>query len=187
MVEEWQVLERRPSADYKIFQIETKKVRSPRTNGVMDVQAIHFPDWVVVLPVTKDKKIVMVRQYRHGTEQISLELPGGLIDPDDASPQSAGLRELVEETGYRAKMVTSLGVIYPQPAVLSNRCYFYLAQDVEPAGPMDLGEGEDIGLELVPLSSMAEKISRCEIDNAMTIVAFSFYRNDDFRSKEGCS
>lgn len=183
MIETWQVLERRQAADFRLFQVETKKVRSPRTKAVMDVQAIHFPDWVVVLPITLDQKVVMVRQYRHGNEKICMELPGGLVDPEDDSPLSAVGRELSEETGYTAKEIVKLGETYPQPAVLSNRCFFYLAEDVRPVGKVSLDPGEDIGLDLVPLNTIAEKIKCLDIDNAMTILAFSYFFNRDFRSK----
>lgn len=183
MVKDWQVLERRRTEDYQLFQIETKKVRSPRTHAEMKVQAIHFPDWAVVLPITPDKKVIMVHQYRHGNERISLELPGGLVDADDESPKSAVKRELMEETGYGAQEIIRIGEAYPQPAVLSNRCFFYLATEVTPVGGMALDAGEDIGLDLVPLDSIAERISCQEIDSAMTILAFSYFFNGDIRLK----
>ncbi len=183
MVKDWQVLERHRTEDYRLFQIETKKVRSPRTHAEMEVQAIHFPDWVVVLPITMDQKVVMVRQYRHGNEKICLELPGGLVDPEDDSPLSAVGRELSEETGYVAKKIVRLGKTYPQPAVLSNRCFFYLAEDVTPVGQVSLDAGEDIGLVLVPLDTITDKIRCLDIDNAMTILAFSYFFNSDFRTE----
>ena len=67
----------------------------------------------------------MVNQYRHGIEQVGLELPGGLVDPQDASPEVAARRELLEETGYQAAGLIKIGECYPQPAVLSNRCFFF--------------------------------------------------------------
>jgi len=175
MVEEWMVLKRRMVADYQLFQIEEKNVKSPRTGAVMAVQAIHFPDWVVVLPITSDQTVVMIHQYRHGNEKICLELPGGLVDADDDSPETTVHRELLEETGYRSKRIVKVGETYPQPAVLSNRCSFYLAKDVEQVGKMSLDAGEDISLVHVPIDAIPSKIKRREIDNAMTILAFYYY------------
>jgi len=175
MVEEWMVLKRRMVADYQLFQIEEKNVKSPRTGAVMAVQAIHFPDWVVVLPITSDQTVVMIHQYRHGNEKVCLELPGGLVDPDDDSPETTVHRELLEETGYRSKRIVKIGEAYPQPAVLSNRCSFYLANDVEQVGKMSLDAGEDISLVHVPIDAIPSKIKRREIDNAMTILAFYYY------------
>lgn len=175
MVQQWTVLKRQMTADYRLFQIEEKKVRSPRTGAVMDVQAIHFPDWVVVLPITGDQKVVLIHQYRHGNEKINLELPGGLVDLGDDSPEKAVHRELLEETGYHSKRIVEIGQTYPQPAVLSNKCIFYLAKDVEQVGKMSLDAGEDISLCHVPIDAIPSKIKRREIDNAMTILAFSYY------------
>lgn len=175
MVQEWTVLKRRMAADYRLFQIEEKKVKSPRTGAVMDVQAIHFPDWIVVLPVTSDQTVVMIHQYRHGNEKICLELPGGLVDPDDDCLETTVHRELLEETGYRSKRIVKIGETYPQPAVLSNRCIFYLANDAEQIGKMSLDAGEDISLVHVPIHAIPSKIKRQEINNAMTILAFSYY------------
>ena len=175
MVQEWMVLKRRITANYPLFQIEEKNVRSPRTGAAMNVQAIHFPDWVVVLPITKDQTVIMVNQYRHGNEKICLELPGGLVGRDDDSPETAVHRELLEETGYRSKQIVKIGETYPQPAVLSNRCIFYLANDIEQVGKMSLDAGEDISLVHIPIDAIPSKIKRQEIDNAMTILAFSYY------------
>jgi len=175
MIQEWLVLKRRMTANYPLFQIEEKNVRSPRTGAVMDVQAIHFPDWVVVLPITRDQTVIMIHQYRHGNEKICLELPGGLVDSDDDSPKTTAQRELLEETGYRSKQIVKIGETYPQPAVLSNRCSFYLANDVERVGEMSLEAGEEISLVHIPINAIPSKIKRQEIDNAMTILAFSYY------------
>lgn len=175
MIRKWEILARQTVEDHRLFKIEGKKVRSPRTGVVMDVQAIHFPDWVVVLPITSDQTVVMIHQYRHGNEKICLELPGGLVDPDDDSPETAVHRELLEETGYRTKRTIKMGETYPQPAILSNRCFFFLAKEIERVGKMALDEGEDISLINVPMTDIRAKIRQGEIDNAMTVLAFSYY------------
>ena len=175
MIQEWMVLKRRITVNYPLFQIEEKNVKSPRTGAVVNVQAIHFPDWVVVLPITGDQTVIMIHQYRHGNEKICLELPGGLVDRDDDSPKTTAQRELLEETGFRSKQIVKIGETYPQPAVLSNRCSFYLANDVEQVGEMSLETGEDISLVHIPINAIPSKIKQREIDNAMTILAFSYY------------
>ncbi len=141
----------------------------------MDVQAIHFPDMAVVLPLTDDRTVVMIHQYRHGSEQICLELPGGLVDLDDDCPETSARRELMEETGYRADRIIRMGTVYPQPAVLSNRCFLFLASNVQPMGDLALDAGEDIGRVTVPIKEIPDKIRQGEIDNAMTVLAFSYY------------
>jgi len=118
-----------------------KKVRSPRTGEIREVQALQFPDWVLILALTPQEEVVMVRQYRHGTEQVCLELPGGLVDPDDDSPELSARRELLEETGYQADEITLLGECFPQPAILSNKCFFYLAENAAQIQSQDLDAG----------------------------------------------
>ena len=87
MIRNWEVLSRTLVNDFGIVKIHTKQARSPRTGDVRDILAIDFPDWALVLAITPKKEVVMVNQYRHGIEQVCLELPGGLIDPQDASPE----------------------------------------------------------------------------------------------------
>ena len=129
MIIEWAVLKRQQVADYKLFSLHKKQVRSPRTGEIRQMLALQFPDWVLTLALTSQQEVIMVRQYRHGTEQVCLELPGGLVDPDDASPESSAQRELLEETGFSASNIRLIGECYPQPAILNNRCFFYLAED----------------------------------------------------------
>ena len=100
MIKDWEVLNRRLVNDFGIVKIHTKQARSPRTGDVRDILAIDFPDWALVLAITPPKEVVMVNQYRHGIERVCLELPGGLIDPQDPSPDVAAGRELLEETGW---------------------------------------------------------------------------------------
>ncbi len=175
MIKHWEILNRKTLHDFKLMQIEAKKVRSPRTGNAADVLAIHFPAWVVVLAITAAKEVVMVRQYRHGTEKIHLELPGGLIDPDDASPMVAAQRELLEETGYRAQDVRIIGECFPQPAILSNRCFICLAVDAEYKQDQTLDEGEDIEVITIPFVEILSKIDSNEIDNGMTLLAFFYF------------
>ncbi|MDH4207517.1 MAG: NUDIX hydrolase, partial [Anaerolineae bacterium] len=131
-------------------------------------------DWVNVIPLTPDKQVVMVRQYRHGSREVTLEIPGGLASPDD-SPEDAARRELLEETGYEAEQLVFLGSACPQPAILDNRSITYVAKDVRLVRDPHLDETEDIELVLVPLSEIAELISSGQINNAMVVVAFYWY------------
>jgi 8-oxo-dGTP pyrophosphatase MutT (NUDIX family) len=166
LIQDWTILNRNRIADFKIFQIEKKQVRSPRTGEIREIQAIRSPGWVLVLGLTPQAEVVMVRQYRHGTEQICLELPGGLVDADDASAALSAQRELLEETGYKAQELELMGECFPQPAILSNRCFFYLARN---------DAGEDIEVLTVPLKSISSKIETKEINHGMVLLAFFFF------------
>ena len=175
MIKKWDVQARQPDLDYGLFKVWKNQARSPRTGLVNEVLSLEFPDWVLVVPVTPDKEIVMVRQYRHGNEEICLELPGGLVDARDRSPEEAARRELIEETGFRADQLIKLGECFPQPAILSNRCYFYLAIDVEIIGEPDLDAGEDIEIVMVPPEHVLERLENGSITNGMVQLAISFY------------
>ena len=175
MIRDWEVLKRKLVNDFGIVKIHTKQARSPRTGEVRNILAIDFPDWALVLAITPEKEVVMVNQYRHGIEQVCLELPGGLIDPGDPSPEVAAWRELLEETGYQASGLVRLGECYPQPAVLSNRCFFFLADNAEQVQEPQMDEGEDIEILKVPLEDIRSMISKGEINHGMVLLAFYYF------------
>jgi 8-oxo-dGTP pyrophosphatase MutT (NUDIX family) len=175
MIREWEVISREVVNDFGIVQIHKKQARSPRTGDVRDILAIDFPDWVLVLAITPEKEVVMVRQYRHGIERICLELPGGLVDPGDASPAVAAKRELLEETGYQSVEFVPIGECYPQPAVLSNRCFFFLAKNAQKVQEPELDAGEDLEILTTPLKEISSKITNKHINHGMVCLAFQFY------------
>ena len=116
----------------------------------------------------------MVRQYRHGTREITLEIPGGLVEHQD-NPEEGALRELSEETGYRAGSVVSLGYVHPNPAIQNNRCYTFLAENVYPSGGQQQDDREDIEVVLKPLLEIPSLIRTGAITHALVIAAFYRY------------
>ena len=175
MIRDWPVISREQVGDFRLFSLTKKKVRSPRTGEIREVQALQFPDWVLILALTPQEEVVMVRQYRHGTEQVCLELPGGLVDPGDHSPELSARRELLEETGYQANEITLVGECCPQPAIMTNKCLFYLAQNVVRVQTQNLDAGEDIEILVIPLKEIPAKIREAEIDHGMVLLAFFFF------------
>ena len=183
MIRDWEILSREQVEDFGIFQIHKKRVRSPRTGEISEALSAQFSDWVLVLALTSQNEVVMVNQYRHGVEQVCLELPGGLIDPNDDAPEVSASRELLEETGYKAGRLTCIGECFPQPAILSNKCYFYLAEDAVSVQAQELDAGEDIENVKIPLKSIPARIASREINHGMVLLAFFFY--EMHRSKGG--
>ncbi len=139
-----------------------------------DFYIIESQDWINIIPVTPDRRVALVRQYRHGSREITLEIPGGLVDPGEDS-EGAARRELLEETGYRSEEWIKVGEVNPNPAIFSNRCHTYLARNVKKIGPPSFDQTEEIETVLVPISDLPELIRTGKIDHAIVISAFSLF------------
>ncbi len=107
-----------------------------------DYIIMNAPDWAIVIP-EKDDNFLMVKQWRHGEAALSVEFPGGVIDEGE-TPQQAAIRELEEETGYKAGKLTELGTVNPNPALFSNHVHFFLASDLQATGKQKLDSDEFI-------------------------------------------
>lgn len=173
-VTRWPLVNSCPGPSYRVFSIRTDTARSPRTGREHDFYILESADWVNVIPLRSDGQVVMVRQYRHGIREFTLELPGGLVNPGD-TPLDAARRELLEETGYQAEEITLLGAAHPQPAILANRHHTFLATNVWQTTALNLDEGEDVQVVLLPLSEVQRRIAGGEITNGMVILAFYWY------------
>ncbi len=174
MPKPWPLIRSRPNRSYHVFSVRTDTACCPRTGQEHDFYILESQDWINVIPLTPDEQVVMVKQYRHGTREITLEIPGGLVDAGD-TPADAARRELLEETGYEAKEVLFLGSACPQPAILNNRSITYLARDVRKVQAPQLDDTEDIEIVLVPLSEIPDLIRKGDINNAMVILSFYWY------------
>jgi ADP-ribose pyrophosphatase len=173
MIKKWKLLSSIIDRDYRVFKVRIEEAVSPRTAGVGQFYTIESNHWVNVVAVTPDQQVVMIRQYRHGSRGITLEIPGGLVEEDD--PGDAAERELLEETGFSGKSRKLIGSTNPNPAIFSNLCYTYLVLDAVKTSPLSLDDNEDIDVELVPLASIPGLIADGTIDHALVIVAFHFY------------
>ena len=127
---------------------------------------IECVDWAQILPITTDDEAVLVRQYRHGTQRITLEMPGGMIDPGE-DPATAALRECLEETGYRVREARPLGIVTPNPALFSNKLHaFYATGAVAERAVQNTGS-EVTEVVLVPMADMEDLLASGEIDHAL--------------------
>jgi 8-oxo-dGTP pyrophosphatase MutT (NUDIX family) len=167
----WDILSSTLDKSYRVFSLRTDCARSPRTGEAHDFYVIESSDWVNVIPVTPDNRVVLIEQYRHGTRDITLEIPGGLIESSE-SPQEAAGRELREETGFHEGEMVPLGWVHPNPAIQGNRCYTFLARNVVAASDQMLDEKEDISIRLYPLDEIAALIRSGAISHALIIAAF---------------
>jgi len=174
MIEPWEKLDSQYLGDFRIFRIRQDTSRSPRTGQPHRFFVLESPDWVNVIPLTPEGNVIMIRQYRHGTEDVTLEVPGGMVDATDADPSVSAARELREETGYEVEAIIHLGSVAPNPAFLNNRCHSYLALGVHPVHEVALDGAEDIAFEEVPLAAIPDLIRAGAITHSLTITAFHY-------------
>ncbi len=196
----WRVTSRRLPFEHPLFNLEVRTVvpndevsepqdASARDGGEpdhresRDVLVLDCADWVNVVAVLetpgKADQVVLIRQWRYGSEDWTLEIPGGIVDPGE-DPADAASRELEEETGYRAGRIERLGQVSPNPAIQSNRCTTFLATNLERVGE-PVGDGsEEIEVVLGPLASVPSQIREGVISHALVVAAFQFF--DLYRS-----
>lgn len=174
MPEPWPLKRSRLDKSYHVFSVRTDTASCPRTGHEHEFHVLESPDWVNVIALTPDEQVVLVRQYRHGSRRLCLEIPGGLAESGDTAEEAAR-RELLEETGYEASDLVFLGSACPQPAILDNRSITYLARDVRHVQTAELDATEDIEVVLVPVSEIPHLVRTGEITNAMVILAFYWY------------
>lgn len=159
----WKILESRHP--FPKFRMDTCELPSGRPYKAF---VLEFDAWANVVAITKKNEVVLVRQYRHGVQEISLELPGGVVDAGE-DPLEGVRRELLEETGYGGGTVVEVGRIYPNPAIQQNTLYCYLATDVEWVGEQHLDESEEIEVALVPLDEMIEMVQQGSLRHALNV------------------
>ena len=175
MIKPWPIIESTKGPDMGLFCIRINRCRSPRTGQEHDFYVIDSPNWVQIIPITPEDRLVMIRQYRHGCARIFLELPGGLIDKADLSHHQTAKRELLEETGYLAEDLSLLTRVYPQPAVLNTMGLTYLARGVERIAGPKLDVAEDIEVCLLELQRIPDMIRSGEINHGQTVMALGLY------------
>lgn len=174
-VKHWPVVSTRPMANYRIFSLRADLKINPRTGDRHDFFVIECPDWVNVVAITPDSRLVMVEQFRHGTNTVELEIPGGMMDPHESDPVAAGLRELREETGFEGSGARLIGRIFPNPAIQSNTCHTLLVEDCQLRHSTEFDQTEDIHIRLVPVDAIPELLSSGRIRHSLVMVALSHY------------
>jgi 8-oxo-dGTP pyrophosphatase MutT (NUDIX family) len=158
-------------ADCRVFRVRRDVSRSPRDGRAHDFYVIEAPDWINVIPLTADEEVVMIEQYRHGTGEVTLEIPGGMVDPGESPPETAA-REMLEETGYAAREVVALGSLHPNPAIQNNRIHTFLAAGAEFTRAPVFDGTEQTVVRLVPLARVPSLIADGTITHSLVVSGF---------------
>ena len=169
----WKEVETEFLQDCRVFSVSRTTAVSPQDDTRHPFYRIDSVDWVNIVPLTSQDEVVMVKQFRHGLREITLEIPGGMVDPGE-KPEEAALRELLEETGYRAREVRKLGSVNPNPALFGNRLHTFLAEGCEYVAEVANDEREETVVELVPRRRLRELVMEGQIDHALVLATLHF-------------
>ena len=171
MIRPWKKVRSKPLGDFRIFKLRSDISISPRTGKEHDFFVLDSVHWVNVIALTPDRKLVMVEQFRHGSNTVELEIPGGMMDPGETDPVATAVRELREETGYEGGNPRLLGKIWSNPAILSNITYTVLIEDCRLKNKVDWDHAEDLATRLVPVADLTKLVADEKIGHSLVVVA----------------
>ena len=175
MIRPWKKIRSTPIGDFRIFTMRSDVKKSPRTGEEHDFYVIDAVNWVNVIAVTPDQQLVMIEQYRHGSDTVELEIPGGMMDPGETDPVVSAVRELREETGYEGENARVLGRIWSNPAILSNRTITVLIENCRLKHEVDWDFGEDLATRLVPAAEIPGLVAGEKIGHSLVVAALYYF------------
>jgi 8-oxo-dGTP pyrophosphatase MutT (NUDIX family) len=169
----WIRRDSRVVAKTAIFDLLGVTYHHPVRETTREFVCIDAPDWVNVVAITKQGQVIMVRQFRYGTNDFSTEIPGGVMEKGE-DPVTAGARELAEETGYAGK-ASLLGSLHPNPAFQNNRFHAVLVEDAELVHPLDWDADEELSCSLMSLPELQQAILEGRVTHSLTVCALMLY------------
>ena len=175
MIKPWQKISSKPIGDFRIFKLRSDVCLSPRTGEEHDFYVLDSVNWVNVIALTPDRQLVMIEQFRHGSNTVELEIPGGMMDAGEADPVTTAVRELREETGYEGENARRLGKIWSNPAILSNRTFTVLIENCRLKHEVAWDHSEDLATRLVPVAEIPKLIADEKIGHSLVVVALCHF------------
>ncbi len=172
----WTLKSRKTVFSTRVFDIDELKSLSPNGEpGTFTV--MNAPDWAIIIPVLQkddEDHFVMVRQWRHGSQELSLEFPGGVFEPGENN-RKAAVREMQEETGFTADKMEYAGTMSPNPAIMSNRVHFFIARELTNTGRQHLDADAFVDIEIIPAKEVIQGMGRPPYIHALMASALCFY------------
>lgn len=179
--ERWRTVSKKTLADCRVFEV-TERESESESGQTASFYVIESPEWVNIVPVTADGEVVLIEQYRHGTEEVTLEIPGGLIDEGESPAECAG-RELTEETGYTGGELIYLGFSWPNPAIQSNRIHHFAALGCTDGAAQKFDEHESIRVRRVPVGELTGLVEAGAISHSLVLAGLLKFQNYMARRK----
>ena len=174
-VQKWENRGRQLISDHRIFKIREDKTVNPRTGTEHKMVVLECPDWVNIIAITSEGDMVLVEQYRQGSETVELEIPGGMMDPGETDPVATAVRELAEETGYTGQHARKIGECFANPAIMNNRVHTILVEECRLTDEVQFDAGEDLVTVLVKADDLPQMIKEGKIRHSIILAAIQYF------------
>lgn len=168
----WERLEHELVGDFRIFQLAKESFIKP-DGSTHSFYVLYSSDWVNIVPITPEGRVVLIKQFRPGSMEVTIEVPGGMVDQTDNDPCQAAKRELMEETGYEAETIIKTATIRPNPAILRNRCHQFIALNARPTGQTHFDSGEYVVTFEADWNDVEKMMQDGRIDHALVLNALN--------------
>ena len=178
-VKKWEKRDSRLISDHRIFKIREDNTVNPRTGTEHKMVVLECPDWVNIIALTPERDVVLVEQYRQGSETVELEIPGGMMDPDETDPVATAVRELAEETGYTGQNARKIGECFANPAIMNNRVHTILVENCRLTDEVQFDAGEDIATVLVKVEDLPKMVREGKVRHSIILAAIQFFALTD--------
>ncbi|MDR1871126.1 MAG: NUDIX hydrolase [Deltaproteobacteria bacterium] len=170
----WPLLGEEVLLNSKVFDVMSRRCLSPKDGKEKKFMAIKAPEWANTLALTPKREVILCRQFRYGSREFSLELPGGAVDKGQ-TPEEAAIRELTEETGFVGQNFRHLCSLRPNPALFDNWIHTYVCDGAVKSGQTHFDENEAIEDILIPIADLPSFILDGKIDHALMVAAISLF------------
>lgn len=166
----WDIIEDKKLLETPIFSLHQRELLPDKKKNTAPFVVLNAPDWINIIALTENQDVVLVEQYRAGIHESTLEIPGGMVDENEA-PLEAARRELLEETGYQSENWLLLGKTSANPAFMNNYTSIFLAEECVKAGEQQLDGNEDIDIHLLELDRFLKLVQNSTVHHSVVVAA----------------